>query len=210
MRTQRTAIVVLCSILSLALLGLAACGPGEQEQPEVVKPVTSQPDAGGAGAPQAGGAGAGQLDVQLPDAWVEEPPANSMRLLQASIPGDEEDGEFALFYFGPGGGGGVEQNIQRWLGQVEPAEGTQPARETFEVGDLTVHTVEAKGSITPSRMSMTAEKPEPQPGHMLLGAVVEGPGGPWFLKATGPESALGPQREAFFEMVRNLRIQQEA
>ncbi|MGD2115947.1 MAG: hypothetical protein PVG07_12885 [Acidobacteriota bacterium] len=209
MRLQRFAIIALCSALPLVLLGLAACGSDEPDQPDVVKPITSQGDSAGDGmSPPA--AGNGQLDIELPESWVEEPPANTMRLLQASIPGGEgEDAEFALFYFGPGGGGGVEANIQRWLGQVEPAEGTQPVRETFESGELTIHFVEAEGSITPSRMSMTAEPPQPRPGYMLLGAVVEGPGGPWFLKVTGPQSTLGPEREAFLEMVRNLRVRSE-
>ena len=193
----------------VAAVGLAGCDSGEPE-PEVIKPISSaQPSAdspaarpGGGGAPST--AGAGQLDFQLPESWVEEPPANSMRLLQARLPGDDGDGEFAVFYFGPGGGGGVEANIERWLGQVDPAQGTEPIRETFESGGLTIHTVEAKGALTPSRMTMNAPEPEPQEGYMLLGAVVEGPGGPWFLKLTGPETTVAPEREAFMEMVRNL------
>lgn len=208
MRTQRTATIVLCSVLSVGLVGLLACGPGEPDQPDVVKPITSQPSNGMAmpAAPSA----SGQLDIQLPESWVEEPPANSMRLLQAKIPGEGGDGELAVFYFGPGGGGGVEANIQRWLGQVTPVSGGEPVRETFESGALTIHTVEAKGTLTSSPMSMSATPPPPQPDSMLLGAVVEGPGGPWFLKASGPEATLGSQREAFFEMVRNLSVGGEA
>jgi len=213
MRTQRTATVLLCSTLTLALVGLVACG-GEPDQPDVVKPIASQP-AAGSGMDQGMGqsaqsAGAGQLDIQLPDAWVKEPPSNSMRMLQARVPGDAGDGELAVFYFGPGGGGGVEQNIERWLGQVQPAEGSQPSRETFESNGLTIHTVEAKGTITPSRMSMTAETPEPEPNSMLLGAVVEGPGGPWFIKLTGPEATLEAQHDAFTDMVKNLKVMQGA
>jgi hypothetical protein len=35
--------------------------------------------------------------------------------------------------------------------------------------------------------------------------VVEGPGGPWFFKATGPQSTLGEEREAFREMLGSIR-----
>jgi len=104
----------------------------------------------------------------------------------------------------------VEQNIQRWLGQVQPADGSQPVRDTIQVGNLTIHTVEAKGTITPSRMSMTAEAPEPEPNSMLLGAVVEGPGGPWFIKLTGPQATLEPQHQAFIDMLKNLKVNQAA
>lgn len=209
--------------LALAVLLLTGCGPEEPEG-RVIKPISSQPapapepgapapeaaPAPGApapGAPAAGPTGTGRLAVELPEGWLQEPPANTMRQAQAKIPGAAGDGEFALFYFGPGAGGGIEANIQRWLAQVEPAAGSEPARETLTVGELTVHTVEAEGTLTASPMTMQGGSPEPQPGHMLLGAVVEGPGGPWFLKATGPAATLGPYRDEFFQMVRNLELQ---
>ncbi len=210
MRTQRIANAILCSILTIALVSLVACGGDEPKQPDVIKPMSSQPanDGGmGQGMGQAA-AGSGQLDIELPDSWVKEPPSNAMRMLQATIPGDAGEGQLAVFYFGPGGGGGVEQNIERWLGQVQPADDSQPVRDTFDANGLTIHTVEAKGTITPSRMTMTAETPEPQPHSMLLGAVVEGPGGPWFIKLTGPEATLEAQHDAYVDMLKNLKVNQ--
>jgi hypothetical protein len=199
------------ALATLPVLLVAACGSDEPEG-RVIKPISSQaaPEPGapspqpapGPGMPQAGG----RLALELPEGWVEEPPANTMRQAQARITGAGGDGEFALFYFGPGGGGGVEANIQRWLAQVEPAAGGQPVRETFQVDDLTVHTVEAQGTLTASPMTMQGGDPEPQPGQMLLGAVVEGPGGPWFLKATGPAATLEPYRDEFFAMVRAVEL----
>lgn len=204
-------------LLVLPVLLLAACGPEEPEG-RVIKPISSAPapEAGAPGpgapapgvpqAPQAGAPVGTRLAVELPEAWVEETPANTMRQAQARIPGGAGDGEFALFHFGPGGGGGVEANIQRWLGQIEPAPGGEPERETFEVAGLTVHTVVGQGTLTASPMTMQGADPEPQPDQMLLGAVVEGPGGPWFLKATGPAATLEPFRDEFFRMVRDLEL----
>jgi len=201
----------------LALAGLAACGPEEPEG-RVIKPISSQdaPQAGEQpapgpaptpGAPPVAGGGTGtDLQYQIPEGWVAEPPANTMRLAQARIPGEAGDGEFALFYFGPGGGGGTEANIQRWLGQLEAEPGSQPERETVQEGDFTIYAVVGRGTLTPSPMTMQGGTPEPQPGSMLLGAVVEGPGGPWFFKVTGPAGTLEPYREPFFEMVRNVEL----
>ncbi|HLE85677.1 MAG TPA: hypothetical protein VJG13_15145 [Thermoanaerobaculia bacterium] len=198
------------SIRSLALLLLlplllVACGADEPEGRDVIKPMASAaPEPQGAAPPMASQAGTGgDLQYQLPEGWTPEAPANSMRMAQARIPGDAGDGEFALFYFGPGGGGGVEANIQRWVGQVDDA---QPERDTYQAGDLTVHTVVATGTLTGSPMSMQGGQPAPQEDSMLLGAVVEGPGGPWFFKATGPAATLEPYRDAFFDMVRNLSL----
>lgn len=190
------------ALLLLLPVLLHGCGPDEPEGRDVIKPVPApQPQA--TAPPAAGQAAAGALQFELPAGWVEEAPANTMRLTQARIPGETGDGEFALFYFGPGGGGGTEANIERWVAQVE---GAQPERETFQSGDLTVHTVVATGTVTGSPMTMQGGEPQPQPNSMLLGAVVEGPGGPWFFKATGPEATLSPYREPFFEMVRNAAL----
>lgn len=210
LRTPRT-----LALAILPVLLLAGCG-SEEPKGRVIKPITSQgaPEPGAAApqaAPAPGMAGAGApagagLALDLPEGWVEEPPANTMRLAQARIPGAAGDGELALFYFGPGGGGGTEANIQRWLDQVQPEAGTAPERETFEANGLTVHTVEARGTVTASPMTMAGGAPPPQPGQLLLGAVVEGPGGPWFLKVTGPAATLEPYRDEFYRMVRKLEL----
>jgi len=194
-------------VLVLPLLA-TACGKDKPEDRGIVKPVPSQtasqsaPESG-MGTPQP----AGHLAFQLPSAWKQEPPENNMRLSQASISGPGGEAQFAVFYFGPGQGGGVEANIQRWLGQVQVAPGAKPVRDTFQVGDLTVHTVQANGTLTPSPMSMQGGSQAPQEGSMLLGAVVEGPGGPWFFKLTGPEQTVEPQTDAFLQMVKNLKLE---
>lgn len=192
----------------LLALPLLAAGCGNQQppsqgmaQPASPAPAQTMPPSGMT-TPQP----AGHLTYQIPGAWKQEPPENNMRLAQAKIPGPGGEAEFAVFYFGPGQGGGVDANIQRWLGQVQMPPGYQPVRATLQEGDLTVHTVEAKGALTPSPMSMQAGSETPREGSMLLGAVVEGPGGPWFFKLTGPEKTVEPQKDAFLEMVKGLKL----
>jgi len=127
-----------------------------------------------------------------------------MRMAQASIPGDGGDGQLTVFYFGPGGGGGVDANIDRWVGQIELDPGTLPRRIRMDLdGGLVAHWVEVEGTLKPSMMGVGPT--EPQPGSRLQGAVVEGPQGPWFFKATGPSSTLDAQRDAFFSMLRSLQ-----
>lgn len=137
----------------------------------------------------------------LPADWQQQPPSSSMRLAQAAIPGPGGAGELTVFHFGVGGGGGVEGNIQRWIGQVD-AE-SPPARDVFSSGDFTVTWVEARGTLKASTMGTGPT--EDQPGSMLLGAVVEGPGGPWYFKATGPADTMDQERENFLAMLRSLR-----
>ena len=151
-----------------------------------------------AAAPAAGQAGA--IDFELPAGWESQTPSSGMRSAQATIPGPGGPGDLAVFYFGPGQGGAVEANLERWVGQVE---GGSPKRESFESNGLNVTWIDVSGTLLPSGMGTGPSSP--QPNSRLLAAVVEGPGGPWFFKATGPESTLGPQRDAFVQMLRSVR-----
>lgn len=147
---------------------------------------------------------AAALRFELPSSFEREPPASPMRLAQAVIAGEAGPGELAVFHFGAGQGGGVEANFERWLAQVErPPGAAEPNRGSFEAGELNVQWIEAAGTMLPSGMG-TGPK-EPQPGSRLLGAVVEGAGGPWFFKLTGPDATVAAAREPFLAMLRGAR-----
>jgi hypothetical protein len=213
-------------LTSFLLLSLSACGgddtgpameetagesPAAEADPSSTAPSPSDAPVGpisSRGEVVSGGGAAGQaagLDFDLPAGWQAEQPSSSMRMAQASIPGPGGPGQLTVFYFGPGGGGGVEANIERWIGQMEVAPGTQPARETFDANGYRITVVDVEGTLLPSTMGTGPTTP--QPDSRLLGAVVEGPGGPWFFKATGPEATLAAERDAFLSMLRSVRGQ---
>ncbi len=139
----------------------------------------------------------------MPADWISEPPSSGMRLAQAKIPGPAGSGQLTVFYFGPGGGGGLESNLSRWIGQVEIDAGTSPSREEFDTATgYRVTWIEVEGTIKPSTMGMGPSAP--QAGSRMLAAVVEGPEGPWYFKATGPAETLASQRAAFLDMLRSV------
>lgn len=141
------------------------------------------------------------LAYELPKSWQTQQPGSSMRFVQAAIPGSDGAGEMAGFYFGPGQGGGLEANIDRWLAQIGA---TQPERrESFDAAGLKITWIEAKGTLQPSNMGMGPTTA--QPNSILLGGVVEGPGGPWFFKATGPAATLEAARADFIAMLKGVR-----
>lgn len=212
---------LLCSLL---LLSLCACRAREAAPP--AENGTAPMADSGAAAPPTDGApppmssrgpvgempppsqaqGEGSIDFDLPASWQSQPPTSNMRLTQAVIPGPGGPGELAVFYFGPGGGGPVDANIQRWIEQMESPE--QPQPETFEANGYRVTFIDVRGTLKPSMMG--SGPTTPQPNSRLLGAVVEGPGGPWFFKATGPDTTLTPERDAFLAMLRSVRAKGEA
>jgi hypothetical protein len=149
---------------------------------------------------------AGSIDTadiryDLPAGWMREAPSSSMRLDQATIPGPGGEGQLAVFFFGAGGGGGVDANLDRWASQVQ--QDTVPAKGSFEIDGYRISTIEVEGTLLPS--GMAGGPAEAQPGSVLYGAVVEGAGGPWFFKATGPKGTMEPQKDAFLGMLRSVR-----
>ena len=204
--------------LVLAACGLAAviaCSGGSSGAPAAQPSAGAAPAAGAGpvapmssrgtpvGEAPAAGAATGTIAWDLPSGWQEEPPSSGMRLAQALIPGGGGPGQLVVFYFGPGGGGGVEANLQRWEGQMEATAGVAPARSTFETHGYQVTMVEVAGTLKPSGMGMGPDTP--QPNSRLLAAVVEGPGGPWFFKATGPDATMAAGRDAFRAMLESVR-----
>ncbi|MFY9825159.1 MAG: hypothetical protein WAM82_27520 [Thermoanaerobaculia bacterium] len=205
--------------LSLLLALLCACNKnapapeGTAATPATQTAASSQPG-GDSGAPApisshgeavpaaSAAAPGGSVDFDLPKGWEKQPPSSSMRIAQATIPGPGGPGDFAAFFFGPGGGGPMDANIKRWVDSVETKD--QPKPETFDAGGLKVTWVDAKGTLKASQMGPGPSAP--MSDGRLYGAVVEGPGGPWFFKATGPDKTLAPQRDAFVAMLKSLRI----
>jgi len=125
-----------------------------------------------------------------------------------SAAGDPEGGECAVFYFGPGQGGGVQANIDRWIAQFEQPDGKPSAdrakhgRET--IGGLSVTKIDLSGTFLGGGPAMGAGSAK-KPGYRLLGAIVEAPEGPVFFKLTGPSNTVRSAEKEFEGMLASLK-----
>jgi hypothetical protein len=152
---------------------------------------------------------AGGIKWDASSAWKAQP-QRPMRAATYSVPktaGDAEDGEVAVFYFGPGQGGGVDANVKRWIGQFE-APGGGPADKLAKTSKTTVNglpvtRIDLTGTYKPAAgpmMQATGSKP----GYRLLGAIVEGPQGAVFFKFTGPAKTVAANQAAFEKMIKSV------
>jgi hypothetical protein len=103
-------------------------------------------------------------------------------------------GECAVFYFGPGQGGGVDDNVQRWVRQFK--ESPDPRREKRTVGGVSTTRVDIEGTYLNPGGGMMQSRGE-KPDYRLLGAIVEAPGGNVFFKLTGPQPTVAAAKAAF-------------
>ena len=149
-------------------------------------------------------------------AWT--PPASwkslgsrPMRAATYAVPataGDKEDGECAVYYFGPGQGGSVEANLDRWTKQFEQADG-KPSSQAAQVKKRTVHgiavtTVDVSGTYSGMGGPMAASK-SVKPGYRLLGAIAEAQEGAVFFKFTGPAKTVAAQQAKFGSLIESLK-----
>ena len=153
-------------------------------------------------------AGPARLDWSVPAGWLEEPPSSPMRLAQYRVAGSGGDASCLVFYFGPGQGGDVGGNARRWAGQFTQPDG-RASTDVMTITELDSaalpsQLVELSGTFE-GGMSMTDQPASPQPGYMLLGAIVHGPDAPWFFKFTGPEATIREQRQAFLDLIASIR-----
>jgi len=222
MRSSRRAILP----LSLAALGVVvACSAAPQNAAKPSSPREAAAPAGypasppgqiplatsrSQGVPAAGGGGSapGDLAWSAPAAWTSEAPTSAMRRAQYVLPGaegDAADGECAVFYFGPGQGGDVRANIERWASQFTDGSGrgAEAIPVVSQVNGMRVSKISVEGTFSAAQM-MGGSGQAPKPGYLLLGAIVEGPDANWFFKCTGPKRTMEANREAFDAMIASV------
>ena len=93
----------------------------------------------------------GGINVVVPQGWSVETCSSRCAWLEHRLPSAEGDGTLAVFRFGPGQGGGVEANLDRWLGQFQQPDG-RDSRDvarlwTEGVDGLSAHLVDVSASF---------------------------------------------------------------
>jgi hypothetical protein len=166
--------------------------------------VLSLAVAGVASAEEAGG-----LTWTAPAEWKAQG-ERPMRVATYSIPaakGDAEGAELGIFYFGEGGGGGVDANVKRWVAQFQKADGSSAEKDAKtrqeKIAGFAVTMVDIKGTFAGGGPMMGPSTPKA--GYRLLGAIVTGPQGDVFFKLTGPEKTVAGAEKTFHKMLEGMK-----
>ena len=118
---------------------------------------------------------AGDFSFAVPEGWISVAPSSPMRKAELRVPGPEGTGEageaiITVFHFGPGKGGTVQQNVDRWFGQFDgdnDAKGAATAKET--IGTVPVTFARARGTF---QSGMPGQATTPLEGQALLGTIL--------------------------------------
>ena len=155
---------------------------------------------------------AADLTFTIADGWQKVATTSSMRVADFSLPradGDAEDAELVLYYFG-GGGGSVDANIERWVGQMQQLDGRPSSavakKEARKVNGLDVMLLDVSGTYI-AEMAPGASERHNKPGFRLRAAVITTPRGPYYIKLTGPQKTVAKWDQSFEQFVASLRFQ---
>jgi hypothetical protein len=150
---------------------------------------------------------AGGVWWKVPAGWTPQP-GGAMRVATYKVAGAtsakgnaDTAGECAVFFFGPGQGGSVDANLERWSKQFEGTP--KPERSERRVNGLPVTVARLAGTyLAPGGPMMQSQGK--RPGYRLLGAIVEAPVGLVFFKLTGPAATIAAAEPGFEALVASL------
>jgi len=145
--------------------------------------------------------------------WVSKAPSSSMRVAEWSLPkaaGDAEDAILTLYFFGASQGGNVQANLDRWIGQMAQPDGRQ-SKDVAKTSSLTSHGlkvtfVDVTGTYV-AEVTPGSTEHFNKPGFRQCAAVVETPGGPYFVKLTGPEKTVAKWQDSYTAFLKSLRYE---
>lgn len=203
-----------------ALLCLALCFACEKKPPEPsaqpASPLLPPPPKSGAAALPAAPAAAGSAQQEpLHITWIDPPsfrrvpPSNPMRKASYVVPraeGDAEDGELTVFYFGPGQGGSIDANVDRWVGQFGAVKSGDVKRADREANGLRQHTVELESGTFSAGAGMgMGGASKSKENYGLIGGIVESPSGAYFFKMTGPSKTVKQAKADFYKLLDSVK-----
>jgi hypothetical protein len=152
-----------------------------------------------------------QLNFTAPSSWQTRPAASTMRVAEFVVPrapGDAEDAELVVYFFGASSGGSADANVDRWIGQMQQPDGSaskdKAQRGAQTINGLKVTTIDVTGTYVAEVRPGAAEHYN-KPDFRLRAAVVETPRGPYYVKMTGPAKTMAAADEDFKKFLATLR-----
>jgi len=197
-------VVVAIAVVAVAGLAYFAWNRSAERAPQ----ATIESDGGNAGD------GAGSMPTleapqddpgiawDTPRGWQTSGP-QGVRLATYTVPaqGGGESPRCAVYFFGPGQGGGVDANLQRWIGEFENPG--QHDLSTLQADGISISRVQVRGTYLAHAMDAAGSGGK-RPDWGLLGAIAEGPSGNLFFKLTGPAAAVDAAARDFDAMLASI------
>jgi hypothetical protein len=143
--------------------------------------------------------------LPVPANWTPQVPSSDMRLAQFAIRSEGGAASAAVFYFGQGSGGSVEENTKRWASQFldDAGKPATPKVEKGVAGGMPVTWVALDGKY--ARGVGTGPQGEAKARQSLRVAVIETDRGNLFFQLWGDEKAIAKQYPTMKAIVSQMK-----
>ncbi len=148
----------------------------------------------------------GKLALTAPEKWQRKQPRTRIVEHEFAIPaseGDTNDGRLTLM----GAGGGLQANIDRWIGQFSQPDGSSTRKrakiEKKQVAGDDVHLVDISGTYKdqPGPFAPGVDRPK----YRMLAAIIPTESrGTYYVKLYGPQRTVTDNEKAFLKMIEGL------
>jgi len=152
----------------------------------------------------------GPFSVAVPADWTAKPITSNMRAADFQLPGKPgAEAELIVYYFGTNGAGSIDDNLDRWLGQFQQADGKKSRDvakiEKTKFGGQDATYVSVSGRFVAQAMPGATEAVDKQ-DQAMLAAIVGSPSGPYYFKLVGAKSTTDASAAAFRAMLGSLKV----
>ena len=153
------------------------------------------------------------LKSTAPASWKKDEPTEQQKQFRkfqfkiAKEAGDAEDAEVIVFFFGQGGGGGKDANLNRWKGMFKAPAGEKAKLDEFKSGEVPVTEVDISGTYlfkVGGPFNPNA-KTEEKPDYRMVGVIFESKNGPYFMRLVGPAKSVEKNKKDFDEWLKNFK-----
>ena len=141
------------------------------------------------------------IKFTAPAKWESQKTSSRMRAAQFGVPGakGQPPAQCVFFYFGPGGAGGVDANVKRWLGQFAPQPKVKHTVRSEKINNVNVTHVMAEGTYMDGPPFGAKV---PKKGFAMRGVIVMAPRGAIFIKMTGLKAVVERSEKPLVAMVK--------
>ena len=152
----------------------------------------------------------GPFTLAAPAGWTEKPITSSMRAADFVLSTDKgAEAELIVYYFGEGGAGGVQANLDRWLEQFQQPSG-KPSKDVAKIEKTTLAGQEATiVSVSGRYVAMAmpgATEAADKADQALLAAIVASPKGPYYFKLVGAKKTVDASAPKLRAMLASLKL----
>lgn len=148
----------------------------------------------------------GKFVMVAPASWATVPPKSNMVQYEFSAPKEMKEDAARITIMQASGG--IDANIDRWIGQFDGVKKSDAKIEKKEVSGTTLHIVDISGTFKDS-MGGGPFAPGPvkkRENYRMIGAIIETKdSGTIFLKMTGAQATVEPLAEEFKKSLMDLK-----